>query len=95
MFAPPRNAVAFLTSCSVLNDMRLRAREGYFALCGARPKGSALWKLAALKGWRTFCIKGLFILLRFRFLSLKLLLLTGKELLYEMFKGSHASLRCH
>ncbi|MDE5576564.1 MAG: hypothetical protein K2J11_04175 [Oscillospiraceae bacterium] len=52
--APPRNAVAFLTLFTVLNDMRLRARGGDFALCGARPKGSALWKLAALKGWRTF-----------------------------------------
>ncbi|MBD5146483.1 MAG: hypothetical protein HDT21_11340 [Ruminococcus sp.] len=28
MFAPPRNAFAFLTSCSVLDDMRLRAQEG-------------------------------------------------------------------
>ncbi|MBD5145197.1 MAG: hypothetical protein HDT21_04690 [Ruminococcus sp.] len=35
MFAPPRNAVAFLTSCSVSN-------EGNFALCGARPKAPPL-----------------------------------------------------
>ncbi|MDE5577821.1 MAG: hypothetical protein K2J11_10590, partial [Oscillospiraceae bacterium] len=42
----------FLTPFTVLNDMRLRARGEDFALCGARPKGSALWKLAALKGWR-------------------------------------------
>ena len=28
MFAPPRNAVAFLTSCSVSGAMRLRAQEG-------------------------------------------------------------------
>ncbi|MBD5139492.1 MAG: hypothetical protein HDT24_09310, partial [Ruminococcus sp.] len=39
-FAPPRNAVAFLTSCSVLD-------ERDFALCGARPKGSALWTSAS------------------------------------------------
>ncbi|MDE6745202.1 MAG: hypothetical protein K2J72_01045 [Oscillospiraceae bacterium] len=34
MFAPPRNAVAFLTSCSVWN-------EKDFAACGRRPKGSS------------------------------------------------------
>ncbi|MBD5145705.1 MAG: hypothetical protein HDT21_07370 [Ruminococcus sp.] len=49
MSAPPRNAVAFLTPFTVLNDMRLRARGGNFALCGARPKGSALWKLATFE----------------------------------------------
>ena len=38
MFAPPRNAVAFLTSLSVFE------RKGSFALCGERPKGFALWK---------------------------------------------------
>ncbi|MDE5576338.1 MAG: hypothetical protein K2J11_02990, partial [Oscillospiraceae bacterium] len=27
--------------------MRLRAQEGDFALCGARPKGSALWTSAS------------------------------------------------
>ncbi|MBD5144639.1 MAG: hypothetical protein HDT21_01770, partial [Ruminococcus sp.] len=37
VFAPPRNAFAFLTSCSVSEAMRLRARGGDFALCGARP----------------------------------------------------------
>ncbi|MBD5146557.1 MAG: hypothetical protein HDT21_11715 [Ruminococcus sp.] len=47
MFAPPRNAIAFLTSCSVSEDMRLRARGRSFALCGARPKGSALWTSAS------------------------------------------------
>ena len=39
--------VAFLTPFTVLN-------ERDFAVCGRRPKGSALWKLTALKGWRTF-----------------------------------------
>ncbi|MBD5146074.1 MAG: hypothetical protein HDT21_09275 [Ruminococcus sp.] len=47
MSAPPRNAVAFLTPFTVLNDMRLRARGGNFALCGGRPKGSALWTSAS------------------------------------------------
>ena len=48
MFAPPRNAFAFLTSCSVLD-------ERDFALCGARPKGSALWTSAAFeKAGETF-----------------------------------------
>ncbi|MBD5146651.1 MAG: hypothetical protein HDT21_12190 [Ruminococcus sp.] len=37
----------FLTSCSVSEDMRLRARGRNFALCGARPKGSALWTSAS------------------------------------------------
>ncbi|MDE5577803.1 MAG: hypothetical protein K2J11_10490 [Oscillospiraceae bacterium] len=37
----------FLTPFTVLNDMRLRARGGDFALCGARPKGSALWTSAS------------------------------------------------
>ena len=49
MSAPPRNAVAFLTLFTVLNDMRLRAREGDFAACGRRPKVSALWKLATFE----------------------------------------------
>ncbi|MDE6745283.1 MAG: hypothetical protein K2J72_01455, partial [Oscillospiraceae bacterium] len=35
VFAPPRNAVAFLTSCSVSD-------ERDFALCGARPKAPPL-----------------------------------------------------
>ncbi|MDE5991880.1 MAG: hypothetical protein K2G87_02390, partial [Oscillospiraceae bacterium] len=53
--APPRNAFAFLTPFTVLNDMRLRARGGDFALCGARPKGSALWTSAAFeKAGETF-----------------------------------------
>ncbi|MBD5146596.1 MAG: hypothetical protein HDT21_11910 [Ruminococcus sp.] len=30
-----------------MNDMRLRARGRNFALCGARPKGSALWTSAS------------------------------------------------
>ncbi|MBD5146067.1 MAG: hypothetical protein HDT21_09235 [Ruminococcus sp.] len=47
MSAPPRNAFAFLTPFTVWNDMRLRARERDFALCGARPKGSALWTSAS------------------------------------------------
>ncbi|MDE6599235.1 MAG: hypothetical protein K2K34_04050 [Oscillospiraceae bacterium] len=55
MFAPPRNAFAFLTSCSVLKAMRLRAQERYFAVCGRRPKGSALWTSAAFeKAGETF-----------------------------------------
>ncbi|MBD5146399.1 MAG: hypothetical protein HDT21_10910 [Ruminococcus sp.] len=37
MSAPPRNAFAFLTPFTVLNDMRLRARGGDFAACGRRP----------------------------------------------------------
>ncbi|MDE5576814.1 MAG: hypothetical protein K2J11_05465 [Oscillospiraceae bacterium] len=49
MSAPPRNAFAFLTPFTVLNDMRLRAQEGDFAVCGRRPKGSALWKLATFE----------------------------------------------
>ncbi|MDE6745679.1 MAG: hypothetical protein K2J72_03465, partial [Oscillospiraceae bacterium] len=45
----------FLTSCSVLGAMRLRAQEGYFAVCGRRPKGSALWTSAAFeKAGETF-----------------------------------------
>ncbi|MBD5145966.1 MAG: hypothetical protein HDT21_08715 [Ruminococcus sp.] len=40
MSAPPRNAFAFLTPFTVLN-------ERDFALCGARPKGSALWTSAS------------------------------------------------
>ncbi|MDE5577379.1 MAG: hypothetical protein K2J11_08330 [Oscillospiraceae bacterium] len=32
----------FLTSCSVSENMRLRARGGDFALCGARPKAPPL-----------------------------------------------------
>ena len=61
VFAPPRNAFAFLTSCSVLDDMRLRAQERDFAVllkltCGQlRPKGSALWTSAAFeKAGETF-----------------------------------------
>ncbi|MBD5146989.1 MAG: hypothetical protein HDT21_13955 [Ruminococcus sp.] len=42
MSAPPRNAFAFLTPFTVLNDMRLRAREKNFALCGGRPKAPPL-----------------------------------------------------
>ncbi|MBD5139377.1 MAG: hypothetical protein HDT24_08730 [Ruminococcus sp.] len=40
-------APSFLTSCSVSEAMRLRAQGGDFALCGARPKGSALWTSAS------------------------------------------------
>ncbi|MBD5146553.1 MAG: hypothetical protein HDT21_11695 [Ruminococcus sp.] len=47
MSAPPRNAFAFLTPFTVLNDMRLRARGEDFAVCGRRPKGSALWTSAS------------------------------------------------
>ncbi|MDE5576191.1 MAG: hypothetical protein K2J11_02220 [Oscillospiraceae bacterium] len=55
MSAPPRNALAFLTPFTVLNDMRLRARGGDFAVCGRRPKGSALWTSAAFeKAGETF-----------------------------------------
>ena len=42
-YASPRNAFAFLTPCSVL----LRKRN--FAVCGQRPKGSALWKPATFE----------------------------------------------
>ena len=42
MSAPPRNAFAFLTPFTVLNDMRLRAQGKDFALCGARPKAPPL-----------------------------------------------------
>ncbi|MBD5147006.1 MAG: hypothetical protein HDT21_14050 [Ruminococcus sp.] len=42
MFAPPRNALAFLTSCSVSD-------EKDFALCGGRPKGSS--PFGNLAGW--------------------------------------------
>ncbi|MDE5577335.1 MAG: hypothetical protein K2J11_08110 [Oscillospiraceae bacterium] len=31
----------------LLNGMRLRAQGGNFALCGARPKGAALWTSAS------------------------------------------------
>ncbi|MBD5137926.1 MAG: hypothetical protein HDT24_01215 [Ruminococcus sp.] len=41
MFAPPRNAFAFLTSCSVSEDMRLRARGGKFRALRSATKGSA------------------------------------------------------
>ncbi|MBD5139376.1 MAG: hypothetical protein HDT24_08725 [Ruminococcus sp.] len=40
MSAPPRNALAFLTPFTVSD-------ERDFALCGARPKGSALWTSAS------------------------------------------------
>ncbi|MDE5577421.1 MAG: hypothetical protein K2J11_08545 [Oscillospiraceae bacterium] len=48
MSAPPRNALAFLTPFTVTNEMD-------FAVCGRRPKGSALWKPAAFeKAGETF-----------------------------------------
>ena len=40
--APPRNAFAFLTPFTVSD-------EKDFALCGGRPKGSALWKPATFE----------------------------------------------
>ena len=43
MVAPPRNAFAFLTPCSVF------LYKGDFAVCGQRPKGSALWKPATFE----------------------------------------------
>ncbi|MBD5144332.1 MAG: hypothetical protein HDT21_00170 [Ruminococcus sp.] len=48
MFAPPRNGSRrFSPPAPFFEAMRLRAQEGYFALCGARPKGSALWTSAS------------------------------------------------
>ncbi|MBD5146281.1 MAG: hypothetical protein HDT21_10315 [Ruminococcus sp.] len=48
MFAPPRNGSRhFSPPAPFREDMRLRARGKDFALCGARPKGSALWTSAS------------------------------------------------
>ncbi|MDE6599787.1 MAG: hypothetical protein K2K34_06880 [Oscillospiraceae bacterium] len=53
--SPSKRLSPFLTPFTVLNDMRLRAQGGDFALCGARPKGSALWTPAAFeKAGETF-----------------------------------------
>ncbi|MCM1024147.1 MAG: hypothetical protein NC395_08835, partial [Prevotella sp.] len=55
VFAPPRNAVAFLTTLSVSDECACGRGEGNFALCGGRPKGAALWKPAAFeKAGETF-----------------------------------------
>ncbi|MBD5145352.1 MAG: hypothetical protein HDT21_05485 [Ruminococcus sp.] len=53
MFAPPRNAFAFLTSCSVLGRYAPAGAGRDFALLlkltfgQLRPKGSALWTSAS------------------------------------------------
>ena len=54
MFAPPRNAFAFLTSCSVLEAMRLRARGGGFRRLRTATKGLCLLETRSLERLANF-----------------------------------------
>ncbi|MBD5146747.1 MAG: hypothetical protein HDT21_12700 [Ruminococcus sp.] len=90
MFAPPRNAFAFLTSCSVSEAMRLRAQERNFALCGARPKGAALWTSAAFEKagetfpYETFCFDWISIIM---IINKTAVVLVGLNLLKTRFRS--------